>query len=221
MNARLPADQRRRQLLGVARTIFAERGFHLTSMDDVADAAGVTKPVLYQHFRSKRALFGELLSDIGNQLVLEWSTATLAATSPRDTVQRGFTAYFRFLDADPAAFRLLFGATVRHDPEFGDICEEIIERIAAEVVGLIEIDGPAEQRAALAHALVGMAESVGRWVLTDPTIETGLPSSEKLAEWLMELSWFGLRGLRIPTLAPSAAPDTPGSSTLSTNAASA
>ena len=59
---RLPAEQRRTQLLEVAIEIFAERGFHATSMDDIAEAAGVTKPVLYQHFRSKRDLYREVLT---------------------------------------------------------------------------------------------------------------------------------------------------------------
>ena len=221
MNARLPADQRRRQLLDTSRTVFAERGFHGTSMDDVADAAGVTKPVLYQHFRSKRALFAELLSDIGDHLLDDWRTATLAGNGPRDTVHRGFTAYFLFLEANPAAFRLLFGATVRHDPEFGDICEDVVERIASAVVGLIEIEGPSEQRAALAHALVGMAEAVARWVLTEPPTECGPMRADQIAEWLLELAWFGLRGLRVPLLHPLANPPAPTVSGTGVDAASA
>ena len=69
MTTRLPAEQRRRQLLDVACTVFATHGFHATSMDDVASAAGVTKPVLYQHFPSKRALFVELLENVGHELL--------------------------------------------------------------------------------------------------------------------------------------------------------
>ncbi|MGZ6966617.1 MAG: helix-turn-helix domain-containing protein, partial [Acidimicrobiia bacterium] len=64
MSMRLPAEQRRTQLVAVAVEVFGERGFHATSMDEVAEAAGVTKPVLYQHFPSKRALFRELLDDV-------------------------------------------------------------------------------------------------------------------------------------------------------------
>ena len=62
MNVRLPAHERRRQLLDVALDVFAADGFHSTSMNDVAEAAGVTKPVLYQHFASKRQLYLELLT---------------------------------------------------------------------------------------------------------------------------------------------------------------
>src|SRR5687768_4632909 len=65
---RLPAARRRQQLLDVALGVFAERGFHPTSMNDLAEAAGVTKPVLYQHFGSKRELYLELLDDVGTRL---------------------------------------------------------------------------------------------------------------------------------------------------------
>ena len=66
---RLPADQRRLQLLEVARDRFAQKGFNATSMDEIAEAAGVTKPVLYQHFPSKSALYVGLLEDTGRQLL--------------------------------------------------------------------------------------------------------------------------------------------------------
>src|SRR6478609_4906241 len=73
---RLPADQRRLQLLEVARSRFAEQGFHATSMDEIAEAAGVTKPVLYQHFPSKHALYVELLEDTGRLLLTTLADAT-------------------------------------------------------------------------------------------------------------------------------------------------
>ena len=65
---RLPAAERRTQLIETAVAVFATNGYHATSMNDVAEAAGVTKPVLYQHFSSKRELFVELLADIGAEL---------------------------------------------------------------------------------------------------------------------------------------------------------
>ena len=70
-------------MLDVAQEAFADRGFHGTSMDDIADAAGVTKPVLYQHFPSKRDLYLELLEDVGRQLLDAITTATAAATTAR------------------------------------------------------------------------------------------------------------------------------------------
>ena len=83
----LPAARRRRQLLEVALKVFAEQGFYVTSMSDIADAAGVTKPVLYQHFSSKRQLYSELLTEVGNQLQEAITKAVAEANSPREMVE--------------------------------------------------------------------------------------------------------------------------------------
>jgi AcrR family transcriptional regulator len=193
MATRLPAEQRRRQLLDVACGVFAERGFHATAMDDVAAAAGVTKPVLYQHFPSKRALFVELLEDVGHQLLGELAIATGAATSGRERVEAGFTAYFRFVTGNEPAFRLLFGASVRNDSEFAEIVERILDETAEAITQLIDIPGTAEHRRVLAHALIGVAEATSRDALTD---DGNALEPAVLAQWVSELAWFGLRGVR-------------------------
>jgi AcrR family transcriptional regulator len=190
---RLPADQRRQQLLDVARDVFAEGGFHATSMDDVAVRAGVTKPVLYQHFPSKRALYIELLHDTGSQLLHALEQATLRAPSGRERVEEGFAAYFRFVVSNRSAFRLLFGASMRNDPEFARIGEATISAAVEAISPLIDIPASAEQRMVLANALVGMAESVSRRAVHDPDAED---DAERLARWVAELAWFGLRGVR-------------------------
>ena len=81
--------------MATALEVFARQGFHATSMNEIADAAGVTKPVLYQHFTSKRGLYLELLSDVGNRLLEAIAKATANAGSPRAQVERGFAAYFQ------------------------------------------------------------------------------------------------------------------------------
>src|SRR5438128_12649599 len=115
---RLPAVQRRRQLLDVSLEVFARRGFHAASMAEVAEAAGVTKPVLYQHFGSKRQLYLELLEDVGQQLSDAIAKATAAASGPREQVTAGFGTYFRFVSEHRSAFTLLFGSGARRDEEF-------------------------------------------------------------------------------------------------------
>ena len=88
-------------------------------MDDIAEAAGVTKPVLYQHFPSKRALYVELLDDIGRAAARRARGRDDAASTRAASGSRaGFRAYFRFVADNRAAFRLLFGASIRNDPEF-------------------------------------------------------------------------------------------------------
>jgi len=191
---RLPAERRRQQILDVACTVFANRGFHATSMDDIAAAAGVTKPVLYQHFPSKRGLFIELLDDLGRQLLVELEHATSSAHSGRERVEAGFAAYFRFVTGNEAAFRVLFGASARNDSDFADVIERLLDEVAHAVSLLIDIEGTVEHRRVLAHALIGIAEATSRDTLTDDGTDL---NGEQLARWVSELAWFGLRGIRV------------------------
>jgi AcrR family transcriptional regulator len=192
---RLPADQRRLQLLEVARDRFAEQGFHATSMDEIAESAGVTKPVLYQHFPSKRALYVELLEDTGRQLLTTLADATGRAETARERVERGFRAYFNFAVDNRPAFKLLLGTAIRTDPEFARIVEEILDAASQTISTLIYIDDASpEQRLVIASALVGMAESVSRRTLNDDEAED---DAELLAKWISELAWFGLRGVGV------------------------
>jgi len=190
---RLPADQRRLQLLEVARALFADQGFHATSMDEIAEAAGVTKPVLYQHFPSKRALYIELLENTADELLTSLSQATSSVSTGRERVEAGFRAYFQFAVGNRSAFRLLFGTSIRTDQEFARIVDSTIRVAADTISNLIEIPASDVQRHVLANALVGMAESVGRRALQEPEAEV---DGEELAHWIAELAWFGLRGVR-------------------------
>lgn len=190
---RMPADQRRQQLFEVARERFAQQGFHATSMDEIAESAGVTKPVLYQHFPSKRALYVELLEETGRQLLNTLAEATAQAGTLRERVELGFRAYFRFAVGNRSAYLFLLGTSLRSDPEFARIVEEILDAAAETIATLIEIPASDEHRQLLANALVGMAESVGRKALREPgTVVDG----DQLAQWISELAWFGLRGVR-------------------------
>jgi AcrR family transcriptional regulator len=190
---RLPADQRRQQLLDVAREVFARRGFHAGSMDEIAEAAGVTKPVLYQHFPSKRALYVELLHDTGEQLLRVLTDATARATTGRERVEDGFRAYFHFVMQHRAGFRLLFASSIRTDPEFAAVVDGVVSAAAIAISSLIEIPASEQHRRVLANALVGMAEAVGRRAVD----EAGpADDAEQYARWIAELAWFGLRGVR-------------------------
>jgi AcrR family transcriptional regulator len=189
---RLPAARRRRQLLDVALEAFASGGFHRTSMDDVAEAAGVTKPVLYQHFRSKRALYLELLDDVGGQLLDEITKATASAAGPRQQVEAGFAAYFRFVAEHQSAFRLLFGSGPRRDRQFAAAVRSVEDAIAAAVAVLIEADIEDDHRRLLANGIVGLAEGTGRhWVASGLDLDP-----DQVAKRIADLAWAGLRGIK-------------------------
>jgi AcrR family transcriptional regulator len=189
---RLPAAERRAQLLRTAVSVFAEHGYHATSMNDVAVAAGVTKPVLYQHFSSKRDLFIELLDDIGEELRDTISKATAEAAGPRQQIEFGFRAYFRFVGDRTDAFRVLFGAGARRDPEFASFARAVESSIATTIAELIVVEGePVSQRLLVAHSIVGMTESASRyWLAHDRE-----PDVDALAAQLSQLAWSGLRGI--------------------------
>ena len=192
MAPRLPAALRRRQLLDVAIAVFSQRGFHATSMSEVAEGAGVTKPVLYQHFASKRALYLEVLGDVGLRLRHAIEKATTDAPGPREQVERGLDAFFHFVAEEQASFTLLFGSGTRRDEEFATFAANIERSIAQSVAALLDLsvlDAP--QRELLAFAIVGMAEGAGRHWLAN-----GLdPAPDALASLVGALAWAGLRGI--------------------------
>jgi len=172
-------------------TIFAEEGYQKTTMDSVAAAAGVTKPVLYQHFPSKRDLFLELLRVVGHHLTEMVDSATADASSPRAQVEQGFRAYFEFVGSRTEEFRLLFGEGVRIDSEFSAEVMAVERSIAEFVAALITTDGLTDnERLVLGHGIVGMAERTGHhWV---DNRHDG--SARELAERVADLAWSGLRG---------------------------
>ncbi len=194
MQTRLPASARRRQLLDAALDAFAAHGFHATSMNEVAEAAGVTKPVLYQHFGSKRALYSELLDDVATTLQDRIREAT-ATGGPRSQVEAGFRAYFTFVAERRSRFTLLFGSGARRDAEFAGTVSRLEASVAEWVASLIDADLPEEHRRTLAYGIVGLAEATSRYWVSG-ALDLG---PEELTAQTADLAWKGLRGVeRLP-----------------------
>jgi AcrR family transcriptional regulator len=200
---RLRAGERRDQLFEVALQLFGERGYRATTMDDIAEAAGVTKPLLYQHFSSKRALYQELVSTVSRELLDAIVQATAEAAGPRQQVERGFAAYFRLVVHREAAFRLLYGRSDAEDEELGDALRRVEEAIVDAIDPLIDAGLEPEHRRSLAYAVVGMAEGVSRhWIATRPagTLHETDPlaadeEAQQMAARVGDLAWAGLRSV--------------------------
>ena len=206
---RLTADARRRQLFDVALSLFAQHGYAATTMDDIAEAAGVTKPLVYQHFDSKRALYLELMDVFSRELVSRIVTATARAEGPRQQVELGFAAYFEQMVDNEQAFRLLYGRDAPDDLELGEALRRVEETIAQAIDPLIDAGLDPEHRLLLAHAVVGMAEGASRhWLdahrahagLSDgtsgpePAVGAGQAAdASHLAARLADFAWAGLR----------------------------
>ncbi len=195
---RLPADRRRQQLLDVALRLFARRGFNATTMDDIAEAAGVTKPLLYQHFASKRALYMELLDSVSHTMLEAIGKAIAAAGGPRQQVEGGFAAYFHLVVSHAEAFHLLFGSDVPNDPELSRAVRKVEDSIAESIDVLIDAGLDEDHRRLLAFAVVGMAEGASRHFLAARQPHGGHPhesEASRLARRLADLAWAGLRSV--------------------------
>ena len=170
---------------------FGTTGFHETSMQGIAEKAGVTKPVVYQHFPSKRELYLEVLAEVGQRLGGEIAQAAESAHSPHEIVEQGFRSYFEFFDSRPAAFRVLFGEASRSDRDFAREVATVENAMAEWVSAILTIDYlKPEVRLLFGHAIVGMAEgAVRHWFADGRSM-----SVDTLANQMAELAWIGLRG---------------------------
>lgn len=194
MSVRLPAAQRREQLLDVAMTTFSEQGYHGASMNDVAAAAGVTKPVLYQHFPSKRELYLELLDTVGSRLG-EVITESAVGDTPRDRARGALVAYFEYVADNKRAFHLLFGRGAPREDEFATGVRTVQKRMAGTIEQLLDPALGDERRTLIARSLIGLSEAAcNHWLETGGTL-----SAEDLATEIADLIVFGLSGTRAPT----------------------
>jgi AcrR family transcriptional regulator len=194
---RLTAEQRRQQLFAVALELFAQRGYRATTMDDIAEAAGVTKPLLYQHFSSKRALYLELVDSIAQDLLAAIGRAVMRAEGPRQQVELGFAAYFRLVVRHEAEFRLLYGRDHADDLELGRALRAVEDAIAEAIDPLIDAGLDDDHRRLLAYGIVGMAEGASRRFMAQrPESEAAVDEeAQKLARRMADLAWAGLRSV--------------------------
>ena len=117
---RLPKPARRRQLLAAAQEVFVAQGYHSAAMDEIAERAGVSKPVLYQHFPGKLELYLALLDESVAALTATVRTALESTTDNQQRVMATFTAFFDFVGSTGQAFRLVFESALRNEPAAAD-----------------------------------------------------------------------------------------------------
>jgi AcrR family transcriptional regulator len=195
MRSRLSRDERMEQTLGVAHGLFAERGYADVTMEEIAAAVGVTKPLLYNYFGNKERLYIACMERVGDSLTRTVGEAIADTGSPGDALASGVRAFFSFLDSDRAAWAVLFDETL---PNSG----EVADRVAAyrgQIVALVsdsllaQLPDARRKRArieieALSAALLGAAEELARWWLRTEAI----PAKEA-AELLISTVEPGIR----------------------------
>jgi AcrR family transcriptional regulator len=191
-STRLPRPARRRQLLGAARDVFVAQGYHAAAMDEIAERAGVSKPVLYQHFPGKLELYLALLDESVADLVTTVGSALSSTTDNRQRVPATFRAFFDFVGGSGEAFRLVFESDLSNEPAVRDRLDSAMRDCADMVSQFIHEDaGLGEDEAhLLGMALVGMAQVSARyWLSTDRAIP-----KDEAEQLIARLAWRGISG---------------------------
>ncbi|WP_068432237.1 TetR/AcrR family transcriptional regulator [Piscicoccus intestinalis] len=190
---RLPRSARRAQLLEAAQAIFVDRGYHAAGMDEIAERAGVSKPVLYQHFPGKRELYLALLDTADEEIISEVLASMQSSEDNKERVQATISAYFEFVARKSGAYRLVFESDLVNDPEVRSRIDVVQEHCAQAVAELIRHDTDFSDHEALllATGVVGMAQVAARhWLATGKE----MPQAQAV-QLVSQLAWRGMRGL--------------------------
>jgi AcrR family transcriptional regulator len=191
-SSRLPKHERRRQLLDAALEVFVAQGYHAAAMDEIAERAGVSKPVLYQHFPGKLELYLALLDQSVDELVETVSRALDSTTDNKQRVAATFSAYFEYVAGEGQAFRLVFESdlsnesAVRERLERGQReCAEMISPLVRQDAGLDD-----DEAHLLSVGMVGLAQVTARyWLSTQDHIPR-----EAAEQLVARLAWRGISG---------------------------
>ncbi len=186
MRTRLSRAEREAQMLLTARALFAARGYADVTMDEVAGAVGVTKPLLYNYYGNKEQLFLACMEPAAEALVDAVVSAVQGADDAPGALRAGIHAFFAFLDADGEAWRLLHDETLPADGAIAARVGSYRARMEALVTASIRSESRAVEP--LSVAIFGAAEALGRWWL-----RTGELSAERTAELLIRTIEPGLR----------------------------
>jgi AcrR family transcriptional regulator len=190
--ARLPRQARRRQLLGAAQEVFVSQGYHAAAMDEIAERAGISKPVLYQHFPSKLELYLALLDESVDALIDTVRNALSSTTENKQRVAATFGAYFGFVANQDGAYRLVFESDLSNEPAVRERLDRSVQECAEMISEVIKGDTTVPDDAAhlLGVGLVGTAQVSARYWL-----RTGRQMPQEEAEQLMaRLTWRGISG---------------------------
>lgn len=187
---RLARSDRRAQLLAAARSVFVEQGYHAAAMDTIAEVAGISKPVLYQHFPSKLELYLALLTESADEMVRQVRTALAATEDNHDRVIGTIEAYYTFVSGNDQAYRLIFESDLRAEPQVQAAVDHATEGCIAALTETITTDtGVDIDRARLlASGLVGLSQVSARYWLAQQT----QISKDEAVQLLSTLAWRGI-----------------------------
>jgi AcrR family transcriptional regulator len=189
----MPRDQRRVQLLDAANEVFTSKGYHAAAMDDIAEAAGVSKPVLYQHFPSKLDLYLALLDSSCDLLVEVVENAIATTDLNADRVVAAMGAFYEFVSSASGEFRFVFESDLTGDNAVQTRLWRVNNEIADAIAAVIAEDTalPAEKSKLLAISLVGLAQVSARYWVSAESAQIPLAEAQDL---VASLAWRGISG---------------------------
>jgi AcrR family transcriptional regulator len=185
---RLTGEERRAKILSAAMRAFAADGYDRTSMDRIAALSKVTKPVLYDHFPSKQALFLTVLESIRDGLIANGKTIAEADDDPEQKFRRAVDVFFQFVEGQPDAARVLL-TVPRGDAAAAKISRQVQAGAAAGIAAMLAAvmpGSPAWRRQAAAAFLKEGLHAIAEWWLEHPG-----PSREEVVEVVIGLVWTG------------------------------
>ena len=191
-SARLPRSERRAQLLDAAKDVFVQRGYHAAAMDEIAERAGVSKPVLYQHFPGKLDLYLALLDASIDEFDAQVRAALNSTHDNKRRVAATVDAYFSYVGSDNTSFRLLFENDLTAADDVRDRLDALTRRCAGAIAPVIAEDTglSTEESQLLAAGMVGMAQVAARyWLASDGSLPR-----QGAATLIASLGWRGIRG---------------------------
>ena len=190
--ARMPRRERRAQLLESALEVFVAQGYHAAAMDDIAERAGVSKPVLYQHFPGKLELYLALLDRSCDQIIDNCRAALESTDDNKQRVEATMAVFYEYVAHDTGAFRLVFESDLTNEPAVREQVDRVTAECARLIAGVIHEDTglPDEASRLLAVSLVGMAQVSARFWLT----EAGGLGRDQAAALVAGLAWRGIGG---------------------------
>ena len=188
---RLPASERRQQLLKTALHVFARQGYHETSMNDLAAKAGVTKPVLYQHFESKQEMYFSVLREILVQVQDSIDSHRKSSSGPLEWAELGISGFFKFFENNPDAFNFLYGRADIQDAEVRDELRKIQDNMTLRLAKNFSVNFDIEKSVAAAFGAFGLILGVLRHWMQDGQRKT----AEEMAALTSKMVTRGITGL--------------------------
>ncbi len=188
--------ERERQMLDVAEEIFGERGYSGTSMDEIAERCGVSKPMLYEYFGSKDGLLLACVRRSKAELLDVTQKAMAGATAPEDILWRGMVAYFGFIDAHAKSFDMLLREPSAAAPETVEAVEATRRQQSELIAGVLATfapGAPAERIEGYTEIIVGASERLAQWQTRRPGV-----SVEDAARYMTDFCWQGLSPYVVP-----------------------